>query len=229
MTVAPLRFRKVAPREWGGRYRRVPGDTKVFHVRRIDGEWLPVVEWERAEGTGTCRMVDGPYVEFLAQAVNDGKAAQGAPPGGAFLIDEYGRVLVPARDGAAASVFVVGECTGSLRFHDPFSPGAVIDLYADDGLRVGDPWDRPYLGMRYQLSARNEIYHWNEDEAGAAKVVPPAQDPMMIASLRTVRPYGAVRFLVGPGGIVLTKLPPAWEPTYVGRLDLRTWFPKEQL
>jgi len=58
--------------------------------------------------------------------------------------------------------------------------------------------------------------------------LPPAQDSSLVAKLREL-PYGPVRFLAGVGGVVITKVPPLWEPRYVGRLELRTWFAKEVL
>ena len=224
-----LRFHAVTPRPWAGRYRRVPGSTAVFHVRYVDGRWWPVVEWATDEGVGTCRMTDDGDVEALASSVNQGKAAQGAAPGGAFLVDEYGRVLVPASDRMGTSVFVVGECTGPLRFQNPFAPGTVIDLYADEELNPGDLWERPYVGVRYQLSGQNELYFWNEDDSGGRKALPLAQDSRLINELRRIRARGGVRFLVGPGGVVITKHPPLWEPRYVGRLKLATWYAKEDL
>jgi hypothetical protein len=226
---ASFDFRKIEPRAWRGRYRRVPGETTAFHVRWLDGRWWPVVEWPRDDGIGTCAMVAESDVQELVDAVNAAKAAQGGPPGGAFLVDEYGRVLVPAGDGAGAAVYVAGECRGVLRFEDPFTPGATFDLYDDSDLEPGDHWDRPYLGIRYQLSRFDELYFWLEGSTGAGKITPPLQDAGLVANLRRVRPYGAVRFLVGPGGVAITKVPPLWDARYVGRVDLDTWFQKEEL
>ena len=224
-----LRFHAIAPRRWTGRYRRVPGEATVFHLRQVDGRWWPVVEWVTDEGVGSCRMTTEGDVEALVRAVNGGKRKQGAPPGGAFLLDEYGRVLVPASDREGVVVFLVGECSGPLRFHSPFTPSSIFDLYDDANLSVGDPWERPYVGVRYQLSKRDELYFWSEDSTGARKLLPPSQDVRLVKKLRRIRPHGAVRFLVGTGGVVITKVPPLWKPTYVGRLDLALWFAKEDL
>jgi hypothetical protein len=188
-----------------------------------------VVDWEREDEVGECAMADDGDVANLVAAVNAAKASQRAPAGGAFLIDEYGRVLVPASDGAGSSVYVAGECRGPMRFQNPFSPGATFDLFDDSGLQTGDAWDRPYLGMRYQLSKFDEVYFWHEDDTGGEKLLPPAQDADLIARVREIRPYGAVRFLLGPGGVVITKVPPLWSARYVGRVDLGTWFAKEDL
>lgn len=224
-----FRFRAITPRPWIGRYRRVPGDTTVFHVRWLDDRWWPVVDWVRGDELGTCRMTSEGDASRLAEAVNLGKAAQRVAPGGAFLVDEYGRVLVPGGHATDHSVYVVGECSGSLQFENPFDPGTVFDLYDDTGLEIGDAWNRPYVGVQYQLSKYDELYFWEENQGGAQKLTPPAQDGALVEELRGIRPYGAVRFLLGPGGVVVTKVPPLWEPRYAGRLNLATWFAKEAL
>jgi hypothetical protein len=231
VTSRALRFRcrPIAPHPWTGRYKRVPGETTAFHIRLVDGDWWPVADWAKGDEVATCRMVDTGDAERLVEAVNDGKAALGGRLGGAFLLDEYGRVLVPASDLAGTAVVVAGECSGPLRFHDPFSDGAVFDLYDDGNLAPGDPWNRPYIGLRHNLSAGGKLYFWKEDTAGARALEPPAQDDDLIEAIRTLRPSGAARFLVGVGGVVITKVPPLWEARYVGRLDLSTWFTKEVL
>lgn len=224
-----FRCRPLRPRPWPGRYSRVPGETTAFHVRLIGGRWWPIVDWHVDGEIGHCTMADEGDAQVLADAVNAGKRSMGAAPGGAFLIDEHGRVLVPAHDGVRASVVVVGECSGPLRFENAFASGSTFDLYDDRVLVSGDEWDRPYLGLRHNLSARDRLYFWHEDDSGGRTLYPPAQDDQLIAALRAIRPYGAVRFLVGPGGVVITKVPPDWTPRYVGRLDLASWFPKEVL
>ena len=229
MTQRTLRCRPIAPRVWNGRYKRVPGDTTTFHIRHINRAWWPVVDWAIQDEKATCPMVDGSDVDVLVDAVNNGKAALGGGPGGGFLLDEHGRVLVPPQDTRRGRVVVVGECSGPLRFHNSFKPGDIFDLYDDHGLTCGDPWDRPYIGVPHNLSAYGELYFWQEDTAGGHVVPPPVQDTRLRAALRALRPYGAVRFLVGPGGVAITKVPPRWEPRYVTRVDLTKWYPKEKV
>lgn len=187
-----FRCNPVAPRVWTGRYSRVPGETTVFHVRLVDGQWWPVIDWAIDDEVGLCEMTDEGDVQELAAAVNAGKAALGAAPGGSFLIDEYGRVLVPAHDRDHSAVVVVAECSGRLRFHDPFVAGAQFDLYDDRGLECGDEWNRPYLGLRHNLSARGRLYFWREDATGGQMLYPPAQDNRLIEALRQLRPYGPI-------------------------------------
>ena len=228
MTRTPNPFRALTPRPWCGHYKKVPGDTTGLHVAWLDGGWTTTVLWRKGDETATCRMI-GHGASELANAVNVGKEMLGGGQGGAFLVDEYGRVLVPSSGGSAVGVYVVGEWTGPMTFENPFRDGALFDLYDDAGLEIGAPWDRPYVGIPYQLSRYDELYFWEQDGSGGRKVTPRAQDASLIEELRGIRPYGPVRFLVAPGGVVVTKAPPLWEPRYVGRLDLDKWFPKAEL
>ena len=131
---------------------------------------------------------------------------------------------------------LVGRVIGSLEFEDPLK-GGTFTLGDDDGLSPGDPWQLPYVGIPHNLSARHELYFWDEDESEGRKMVPPRQDSNLVSALRSIRRHGAIRFLVNPEGVVLTKksgeLQPwrsneHWEPIYVGRVDRRVWFEMEE-
>lgn len=164
--------------------------------------------------------------------MNVGKRLLGSPAGGAFLINEFHQVLVPS-SWCNNQVAMVGEWEGSLEFRDAFHDGT-FDLTTDTALRNGDSWELPYLGIPYHLSSRSEIYFWNEDVGGGTKALPPLQDDELIAALRALRPSGAVRFIVSSDGLVLTKVPVGrwpsqrWEARYVGRLDYKRWYSKEE-
>ena len=113
----------------------------------------------------------------------------------------------------------------------------VLDLSEDSGLSGGDIWLRPYIGLSYNLhKSGQQIYYWFEDHDGGHKQLPTAQDYDLIRSIRKVRRTGAIRFIVNPWGIVLTKVPPyqqEWLPeenfdaVYVGRINFNFWFEKE--
>src|SRR5690242_16038545 len=93
-----LRVTARRPTLWAGRYRRIPGQTTVFHVRWMNGEWWPVVDWRRGDDTGTCAMVARGDVGELVEAVQLGKRTLGVGAGGSFLINEFGQVLVPVNE-----------------------------------------------------------------------------------------------------------------------------------
>jgi hypothetical protein len=223
-------FTPQRPRKWDGRYARIPGEGTAFHVRRHGNTWWPLVIWAAGDEIATCPMVaSGPAVD-LARSVNQGKRMLSAPDGGSFVINEFGQVLVPSSAGDGR-VALVGEWDGALEFTDPLH-GGTFDLAPGKPLVNGDLWERPYLGIPYHLSLRGELYFWDEDAREGAKRLPPVQDHELIDAIRALRPYGAVRFVVGSGGLVLTRMPAAsrwtvWEARYVGRINYARWFAKE--
>ena len=228
LTVAPR-----TPRAWSGRYARIPGGTSALHVRLVDGAWWPVVEWAVDGVTAECPMVGSAGAAALASAVNAGKTFLGGERGGSFLINEYGQVLTPASTPGDARVAIVGECTGPLEFVDNAAGSGTFDLADDTGFGAGDDWDRPYVGIPHHLSSWSELYFWGVGDGAGEKLLPRVQDGELIGSLRRLRGYGAVRFLVTYGGFVLTKVPVGswpherWEPRYVGRIDFARWFARE--
>ncbi len=191
-----------------------------------------MIEWCRDGEVGTCKAIDTNGVRMLTKAVIAGKRHFGGSRG-SFQINVFGQVLVPAPDGRGSRV-MVGETRGHLVFDNPFDDEGWLDLSDPGELRCGDSWPFPYVGMPYNLSKRSQIYFFNKllDESE----YPPSQDHHLIAAIRTVRRSGAVRFIVNPYGLVLTKRPPTgpwrpeeqWEPVFLGRIDSRAWFRKEE-
>ena len=225
-------FLPIQPRRWTGRYARIPGEATAFHVHLLRNRWTASVKWVIGNETAQCPMVDSDSAEALADAVNAGKGLLGGSAGGAFLVNEHGQVLVPSPSGNGKVAFV-GECSGPMAFNDSFACGGLFDLNDDQGLTLGDAWDLPYLGIPHHLSRANELYFWHERGGDSWKDTPPSQDYSLIDALRTLRPQGAVRFVVGIGGLVLTKVrvgnwqEPRWESRFVGRIDYMRWYPKE--
>ena len=224
-------FLPIQPCLWAGRYARIPGEEAVFHVHFLRNRWTPSVRRMIGNETALCPMVDFDSAEALADAVNAVKRLLGGSGGGAFLVNEYGQVLVPSPSGDG-NVALVGECSGRMAFHDSFG-GSLFDLTDDQDLTLGDAWGLPYLGIPHRLSRTSELYFWHERQAGGWKVTPPVQDFSLIDALRTLRPQGAVRFGVAIGGLVLTKVPvgnwkePRWESRFMGRIDYKRWYLKE--
>jgi hypothetical protein len=225
-------FTPTEPRIWHGKYARIPGEGTAFHVRFLDHGWRPCVMWVIRDETALCPMVTSKAAIDLGHAVNAGKKLLGSPAGGAFLINEFQQVLVPSSC-CDRQIAVVGEWEGSLEFRDAFH-GGTFDLTTDAPLVSGASWELPYLGIPYHLSSRSEIYFWNQDVRSGAKTLPLLQDNELIAALRILRPSGAVRFVVSSGGLVLTKVPVGrwpsqrWEARYVGRLNYKRWYSKEE-
>ena len=227
-------FKACRPTPWAGRYARIPGDNSVFHLRSVGGRLWPTMQWQTEEGIGTCAALPCSAAEQMAQAVEKAKHHAGGGGGGAFVINEFGQVLVPASDGGGRR-FLAGQLEGRLLFENPFEPDTPIDLGDTSKSRSGDPWKLPYVGFPYNLNGRSQIYFYRIGEDGGQSVYPQQQDTTLIQSLRRIRRTGPVRFLVNPAGVVLTKRPEgehwtpeeSWEPVYVGRIDPSRWFEKE--
>ncbi|HEY0969824.1 MAG TPA: hypothetical protein VGE02_02480 [Gemmatimonadales bacterium] len=183
----------------------------------------------------TCPIVDCDAAARLAAAVSAAKRRAGSP-GGSFAINEYGQVLVPTGDGEERCM-IVGEWHGPLRFHDSFSDDATFDLCDVRRLSAGAPWNRPYVGIPYKLGADGRIGFVRGDGWSARTIYPVRQDRELAAAIARLRGSSGARFLVAPSGIVLTKVPPTrrpsadqetWSSVYVGRIDFRKWFTKEE-
>ncbi len=224
---------RVKPQVWNGRYARIPGDTTVMHVHFVDGKWRPVCIWELDGVKAVCSMVDSKDAIVLAKAVNKAKKFLGGGPGGSFLINERGQILVPAPGSKDFRRAIAGTCSGPLLFANSLKGYGTFDLADDTGLKLGDVWDRPYIGMIHHLSNKNQLYFWKVDADGGTKVLPQTQDTDLIAALRHLRPFGGVKFIAAYGGLILTKVPVGigakmiWEPRYVGRINFDEWFQKE--
>lgn len=234
MTVSTTEFVTSKPTPWAGRYAKIPGNTSVFHIETVNGRLCPTVRWVTEDGTGTCPAVDSPTSQALTEAVIAAKQVAGGSGTGAFTINEFGQVLVPASAGDGRVLFA-GQLKGSLPFEDVFEDQRFFDLADASDLHCGDPWKLPYVGMQFNLSGRGKIYFWKVDEDGGKAVNPPQQDVDLISKLREVRSYGAVRFIVNYAGLVLTKCPIVpnpkasedWQPVFVGRINKTRWFEQE--
>ncbi len=234
MIAVASRFRACEPVRWNGRYARVIGDSGVLHLRYSQGRLWPVLSWETNAGVATCPAIRCDTAVTLADAVAKAKRHLGGEGGGAFVIDEFRRVLVPASDGGGHRM-LVGRVTGPLLFQNAFCPREYIDLTDDKPLAMGTEWERPYIGVPYNLHRSSNIYFYQQDEQGGRCIYPPAQDLELIRRIRSLRPYGAVRILVTPGGLVLTKVPTPsrpviedrWKPVFVAAINPNLWFKEE--
>jgi len=234
MNIVTTEFQECQPTLWNGRYGRVMGDGAVFHLHYVDGRLWPVLVWETDTGVAWCRAIECPATVGVADAVARAKRQAGGEGGGSFLIDEYGRVIVPASDGGGRR-FLAGRINGRLLFENPFLPDEPIDLGDAKVLQNGDPWTRPYVGIPYNLHRGGRIYFYQQDEHGGRSIYPPHQDFQLIRAIRNLRPHGAARIVVTHGGLVLTKIPSAihgqsedrWRPVFVGAVNFSLWFGEE--
>lgn len=224
-----MKFKKVEIRDWKGRYSRIPGRMSVFHLKKADGRYRVAIYWEKDGDIATCYAVDSASMPAMTGAIAKAKLAMGGKGGGSFQINEFGQILVPSQDGTRR--MLAGEISGKMKFSDPW--GGTFDLSDAGGCVNGDSWKLPYVGMKFNLSKRSEIYLWQGEP-----LYPYKQDRKLIGDIRKIRRYGAVRFIVGPWGNVLTKRPPdgewtddddsEWDPVYVGKISYDNWFNREK-
>ncbi|MDZ7262378.1 MAG: hypothetical protein ONB05_09780, partial [candidate division KSB1 bacterium] len=92
----------------------------------------------------------------MAEAVNDVKRRYAGQKGGSFVINEFGQVISPIA--MSRERYLVGEAHGLLYFEDKKNESGFISLCDDDELDCGDDWERPYIGIKYQLHASDHIY-----------------------------------------------------------------------
>jgi hypothetical protein len=223
MNVMTTAVQACEPTLWTGRYGRVMGDSAVFHLRYARGRLWPVVIWETDSEIVTCHAADSMAARELVATVARAKRHAGGDGGGSFLINEYGKIIVPASDGDGRR-FLAGRINVPLLFDNPLLSGTSIDLGDAGNCRNGDSWNLPYVGVPYHLHRNGRIYFYQYDDQGGHSVHPPKQDLELIRAIRHLRPYGPVRILVTPGGLVLTKISSgmqtspeeSWQPVFVG-------------
>ncbi len=220
-----FRFTSTSPREWYGRYRRPKGNESAYHVT-VNGTIH--VQWRDSGYKFECPVALTADVQRLARAVNQAKQSYAGWAGGSFIINEFGQVICPIQQ--TSDRYLLGEAEGKLYFEDPWDDDVLLSIGDDKDLICGDDWERPYIGMQYQLHAGDFIYYWREDDEGGGMVRADDQDGDLIERLRAIRPHGGVRFIVNHHGIVLTKKHvegKRWKPVYVGQIDYDYWFNRE--
>jgi hypothetical protein len=91
--------------------------------------------------------------EPLVDMVNAVKTDITGQPGGAFYINEFKDVLVPA-DGEC---YFAGIYDPALEFD---FDGPIVSPRAPDDLEPGDPWLGPHVGIHYTLAAGGNDIKW---------------------------------------------------------------------
>ncbi len=150
----------------------------------------------------------------LAELVNRVKVEEGGQPGGSFYINEYAHVVVPVAHEGETRPYFAGLYRESLefRYHD-----MIVGSAPPAGLRPGDEWPGPHVGIAYILQAgADDIRYETRD--------PSDQDPIRKVRLSRVqsasyaaRPLGDSRkrkeLLVA--GSTSTSRGPSSRPSFV--------------
>jgi len=210
--------------KWSGRYNRIPGNEPAFKAGVDDSAhayWSP---WSSGEWL-TSAFVDAPSVRQMAKAVNRAKQRYAGQSGGSFQINEFGQVICPIVDGSQR--YWVGTVEGIPSFADPRN-GSAFELRLPPSTTAGTPWDRPYIGMKFNRDANDSIYFQQDDGDAKRKIRLDKAVPDLIRRLGQVRGTGrTIRFMVNLHGVAITKTEPNWQPVFVGCVDLALWFPKQ--
>lgn len=206
-------------------YSKAPTQT-LFFKHTVGKE--PVYHVTASDAIVICRIsgynryiypaVMDPAAKILARAINSCKLVLNRRKGGSFCINEFGVVIVP---GMNVDPLAIGTWRGDLNFQDP-DTDEIFSL-SGTGLRIGQVWKYPYLGMKYQLSRRGEIYRWWETPSGSYREDPAMQDAALVANLRRIRNTGAMTFIVNDHGVAIAK--DEYDvPRYAGKIDYIRWF-----
>lgn len=223
-------FERCKIRLWRGRYAKIEGNENVFHVkwnfRR--GNWWVCLVMKFNNEEYICWATEDKGIKYLTDSVNEGKKFLNPvhKGGGSFIINDYKQVIVPSSDGDSRRV-IVGKITGDIKFH---RENIIFDLKSTKEMRLGTIWDKPYIGIPFNLSLKNKIYFQRESEDGVKIDYLSNNYEELIINLRKIRPYGPVRFIVNPYGVVLTKINMSniWKSVFVQKLDYEKWFPMEE-
>jgi hypothetical protein len=160
--------------------------------------------------------------EPLVRMVNDVKNAMRSTPGGAFYINEFHDVLVPADDGG---VYYAGSYSGTLEFRD--GP-LVVSPKAPDGLKPGDAWPGPHVGIRYTLMAGAQDIRYELREGKRSLDVHLSDEVGPSAALALAKRLGSVKGASG-GRMYINERMEFFAPVddaylYLGNLEDDRWF-----
>jgi hypothetical protein len=217
-----------------GYYGKEAGHPYSFRLRpRGTTKFWPHADWIIANKHLEIPFVLAPGQPYdvaprdLTVALAEIVKLHGAKFDGSFIINEFGGVLVPSRDGS--QVFHVGDWKGTIWMEDAYHPdGDPIELYGVEGLRIGDTWKHPYVGMSYTTAVFGDKVLLTTRSGQGAMGPRGYFDAEVLPLLRRVHWDSKMQFLVTYGGLMLTRVSLAAKgdpepPVFCGTLDLDKW------
>jgi hypothetical protein len=164
----------------------------------------------------------------LVSLVNEAKRRGGSSQGGGgFVINEYRLVLVPTQSG---EVLYAGVYTRDLEF--TFEK-TLISPVAPPGLRPGDVWPGPHVGIRYTLAANAvDVRYEEKTQRGTTRRVclsethPGGALAGLLDICRMVKPKGGPLY-VNEARELFAPVDDGngYKRRYIGHLGGRPWFP----
>lgn len=210
----------------------VSKDAK-YTVRLEDGEYVVGLYFRSPDGE-LWYPTSGEHSE-LVEMVNEIKTHFNGSPGGAFYINEYRQVIVPAGD--EGHYYFAGEYEQQLTFE---FEGKIISGDAKDldgnALEPGDLWEGPHAGIPYILKAGGkDIYYryWVrpnvEREVHLSDVIGRKKAEAFAKNIAKIKGFEGGRFYVNEFRHIFIPKEGDYgmEYRYVGRIeDMNEWFPK---
>ena len=167
--------------------------------------------------------------EEVVEMVNSVKVEKTGQPGGAFYINEYYHVVVPTARGDGC--YYGGTYENLLVFD---YEGTLLSPRAPKGLRPGDLWRGPHVGISYTLAAGgNDIKYESKDgrhrtEHRLSDHVSNAAAAAIAHRLRSVKGFAGGRIYINEVGEFFAPLggeSGAISYLYLGHLEDDQWFP----
>jgi len=176
---------------------------------------------ERALLTTDCH---DELVALVNEAKRRGGSSQG---GGGFLINEYRHVLVPTQ---ANEVVLAGTYTRDLEF--TFND-SLISPVAKSGIKAGDVWPGPHVGIKYTLAASATDIRYEKAESGVQKSIllssfhSREELAELLSMCRAVKPDGGAIYINEARELFApVEHGEAYERVYIGHLGNKPWFPE---
>lgn len=208
-------------RYWGYSPMRVGKDTK-YSVTAGGAIKLEYQETARVRWL----MATGDHPE-LVEMVNTVKTQLTGSPGGAFYINEFGAVLVP--NGEGGGCFYAGDYRAILEFREG---DLFVSPVAPVGIRAGDPWPGPRVGIRYTLNASCDDIRFELVDGRRTEQVYLSDQRGPSAAMRTAGLVAATKGRSG-GQFYVNECRELFAPVqsggayrylYIGNLDGQAWF-----
>lgn len=208
-------------RYWGFSPMRVGKDTKYSVTTagdiKLEYQEMARVRWLLASG-------DHPALVDMVNAV---KTELSGREGGSFYINEFSAVLVP--DGEGGRCYYAGDYKDTLEFREG---DLFVSPEAQPGLRPGDPWPGPRVGIRYTLNAGGDDIRFELVDGRRTEKVYLSDHRGASAAARTSALVAATKGRSG-GPFYVNECRQMFAPVesggayryfYIGSLDDQAWF-----
>jgi hypothetical protein len=210
-------------KEWvGAPPAQVRKDGKYRVVSGSDGYEVQVIY--RINNRERALLATSEHAQ-LVDLVNEAKVELTGQRGGAFYINEFRDVLVPRDPGTS---FWIGTFDGLLTFD--LDATTVVTPKAPPGLRPGDLWPGPRVGIQYTLTARGSDLRY-EVQSGRIRREVRLSDHVGADSAAETAALAAA-YKQGGGAVYINECSEMFVPTvdaepeyiYVGNIGELPWF-----